>query len=68
MDASKRHSGAFAKVSHMSGGLSRDWNRSWIFGVNREIPEDATCDPMPGVAVILHVKTGARLRAVDYQG
>jgi hypothetical protein len=67
MATSEHHPGAFAKVSGMSGGLRRDWNQSWTFSLNRDLPEGATCDPMLGVAVIRCVKTGATLRGVDIQ-
>ena len=65
--ASERHAGAVAKVSYMSGGLCHDGNRSCTFGVNRDIPEQANCDPVFGVAVIRCVKTGATLCGVDIQ-
>lgn len=52
MDRSRRHTGAPAKVSHVSGGLRCDGNGSWNFGFDRIFAADAASDCVRGVAVI----------------
>jgi hypothetical protein len=64
MVASERHPGVFTKVPRMRGDLCRDWDRSGSFGVNRDVPADATGDPLRGVAVIPRSKKRVALDRV----
>jgi hypothetical protein len=59
MDRTEQHSGAFAKVSTVSGGLRSPWNRSWHFAANRNVPKDAAGGPVHCGPVIHFGKTYA---------
>src|SRR5260370_42687591 len=57
MDFSGRRLGAGTEVPRLPGGLPGYWNRSRDFGVERDLPPDAACDPVRVVAVLSRGKT-----------
>jgi hypothetical protein len=56
---------ARAKMPGVFGGLRCDWNRSWNFDLERDVPADGLIDPLRGIAVIPGGERPARLQLSD---
>ena len=65
MDSTGCYPSASAKVSHVSSGLHRDWNRIGDFGFDRFVTADDACDTMRDVVVIPCGEKRTPLRRVE---